>query len=206
MRLKFIIDKEYDKSFITTKKDLQYLCEQYNTGLLYLNYTKREYQKSWDIINDDFFAYIENITGYEWSYFNYECVVSVIHDGVSNWGTNNRIIRGWRENPFSQRRITAHELLISHYFTIYNKFYKKEKLNNKQVWMLAEIAAFALTSLTAEVKKFWPWDTEYYYDHNYPNIIFLQKKLKKIFIRRRNFDDYIKKGIVIIKKQKFTSK
>lgn len=206
MRLKFIIDKKYDKFFATNKKDLQYLEDQYKTGLFYLNYTKKEYQKSWDIINDDFFAYVENITGYKWSYANYKCVVSVIHDGISNWGTSNRIIRGWRENAFSQRRITAHELIISHYFSIYNRFYTKEKLNNKQVWMLAEIAAFALTSLTAEAKKFWTWDTEYYYNHNYPNIVSLQKKLKRGFIQRRDFDDYIRKGIILVKKQKSTSR
>jgi hypothetical protein len=98
------------------------------------------------------------------------------------------------------RRITAHELILSHYFEIYKRHYKKEKLTDKQVWMLAEIAAFALTSLTPEVKKFWSWDTEYYTNHNYPELVKLQNKLKNVFLKRKSFDDYIKKGIDLVRK------
>jgi len=98
------------------------------------------------------------------------------------------------------RRTTAHELILSHYFEIYKRHYKAEGLKDGQVWALAEIASFALTSLTDDVKKFWPWDTEHYTNHNYPHIVDMQNNLKQPFLKRENFDDYIKKGISLVKK------
>ena len=88
-------------------------------------------------------------------------------------------------------------MILSHYFEIYNHHFKKDyPLTDRQIWALAEIAAFALTSLTPEVKNFWPWDyTGYYTDHNYPHIVKLQNKLKTPFLKRKSFDEYIKKGI-----------
>jgi len=106
---------------------------QYKLSLKFLKLTVELYQKSWDEINDEFSSYIEEITGYKWSYDKYECIVSVIHKGISNWGTSSKIIRGWKENPYTMRRITAHELIISHYFKIYKKYYSKENLTNEQV-------------------------------------------------------------------------
>jgi len=205
MKLKFIIDKNYDKNlarafFADDKKILNYVDMQYKTSLKYLKLTKKLYQKSWNEISKDFSDYIEKITGYKWFYPTYECVVSVVHLGISNWGEAPKIVRHWKENSYFMRRITAHELILSHYFEIYKRHYKKERLKDGQVWALAEIAAFALTSLTPEVKKFWPWNTEYYTNHNYPHIVEIQNKLKTAFLKRKNFEEYLKKGISLVKK------
>lgn len=200
MKLKFVIDKKRDRQFVENKRDLQYVDRQYKTSFKFLKLTRGLYQKSWDEINDEFSRYIEKITGYKWFYPKYECIISVIHTGISNWGIAPKIVRSWEENPYSMRRITAHELILSHYFEIYKRYYKEEGLKDGQVWALAEIAAFALTSLTPEAKKFWPWNTEYYTNHNYPHIVKLQNQLKNAFLRRKNFDDYIKAGIKLIKK------
>lgn len=199
MKLIFIIDKDYDKVFVKDKKSLEHIDNQYRISLKFLELTKELYQKSWDEINDEFSNYIEKRTGYKWFYDKYECVVSAIHSGISNWGNAPKIVRGWKENPYSMRRITAHELLLSHYFEIYKRHYSKEGLKDGQVWALAEIAAFALTSLTPEVKIFWPWNTEYYTNHNYPHIVNVQNELKSIFLEK-DFDEYIRAGIDIIKK------
>ncbi|KKU10562.1 MAG: hypothetical protein UX65_C0001G0034 [Parcubacteria group bacterium GW2011_GWB1_46_8] len=200
MKLKFIIDKNYEKQFVKDKKIWQYIDEQHKTSLKFIELTKSLYQKSWDEINDEFSDYIEKTTGYKWFYDTYECVVSVVHSGISNWGSAPKIIRGWKENPYSMRRITAHELILSHYFEIHKRYYKDSKLTDGQIWALAEIAAFALTSLTPTVKNFWPWNTEYYTNHNYPHIVNLQNELKTIFLSTKNFDDYINKGISLVKK------
>ncbi len=165
-----------------------------------MKYSQKEYQKSWDEINDIFSAYIEKETGYKWFYKNYYCVISAINPGISNWGDGPKIIRWWYENAFAQRRVTAHELIISHYFEIYNHYYKQYKLKDGQVWALAEIAALALTSLNPGIEKLWPWDISgYYVDHNYPQVVKLQSRLKKTFLKRKNFDDYIKAGIKLVK-------
>lgn len=201
MQLKFIIDRNYDKKFTKSKEQLKDLESQYKLILKYMKYSRKEYQKSWDEINDIFSNYIEKETGYKWFYKTYYCVISAIHPGISNWGYGPKIIRWWYENAYVQRRITAHELIISHYFEIYNHHYKQYKLKDSQVWALAEIAAFALTSLCPETKKLWPWDISgYYTDHNYPQLVKLQLKLKKKFLKRQSFDEYIKAGIKLVKK------
>ena len=203
MKLKYIIDKEYDKSFVTSKEVKRKFNERYNKSLKYLKQTQKLYQKSWDEINNEFSDYIEKETGYKWFYPVYYCVISAIHPGISNWGKDNRIIRWWKENSYSQRRITAHELIISHYFEIYKHHYKKHKLSDNQIWALAEIAGFALTGLTEKSKQFWPWDYPgYYTDHNYPQIVDLQNKLKNPFLKRKSFDKYIKKGLELVKNYK----
>jgi hypothetical protein len=201
MKLKFVIDKKYDANiFVPDKRERAYIDDQYKKTLKVLKITQRLYQKSWNEINDAFSHYIEATTGYPWFYNTYECVISPVHRGISNWGTAPKIIRGWQENPYFMRRITAHELILSHYFEIYKRCYQSEDLTDGQVWALAEIAAFALTSLTHDVKKFWPWNTEYYTNHNYPHIVKLQNQLKPIFLKRKNFDIYMRKGIALVKK------
>ena len=200
MKLKFIIDKNYEKQFIKDKATWQYIDEQHKSSLKFLELTRDLDQKSWDEINDEFSDYIEKTTGYKWFYDTYECVVSVVHSGISSWGSAPKIVRSWKENPYYMRRITAHELILSHYFEIHKRYYKETGLTDGQIWALAEIAAFALTSLTPSVKNFWPWNTEYYTNHKYPYIIELQNELKTIFLSMKNFDEYIDKGIVLVKK------
>jgi len=203
MKLKYIIDKKYDKIFVEDKEIRKNFDKIYQDSLECLKEAQKLYQKSWNEINDKFSNYIEKETGYKWFYPVYYCVVSVIHPGISNWGTNNKIIRWWKENLHTQRRITAHELILSHYFEIYKHHYKEHKLADNQVWALAEIAAFALTGLTDKVKQFWPWDySGYYTNHNYPQIVDLQNKLKQPFLKRKSFDEYIKKGIELVKNYK----
>jgi hypothetical protein len=204
MKLEFAIDKRYDKAMARAMNFpdgvLKKIDAQYRNSLPFFENSKRLYQKSWNEINKEFSDYIERETGYKWFYPKYECVVSAIHPGISNWGTAPKIVRHWRENPHHMRRITAHELILSHYFEIHKRHYKDEGLKDGQIWALAEIAAFALTSLTKDVKKWWPWNTEYYTNHNYPHIVEIQNKLKPIFLKRKNFDEYIKEGIKLVRK------
>lgn len=204
MKVEFTIDKKYDlgmaKAMSFSKEMILNAEKKYKTSGKYLLLTKKIYQNCWNEINDEFSRYIEKETGYKWYYPKYSCVVSTINPGISNWGNAPKIVRWWSENPYLMRRITAHELILSHYFEIYKRNYKKEGLTDWQVWALAEISAFALTSLTKDVKKWWPWNTEYYTDHNYPHIVSLQNELKTAFVKRKNFDEYIKKGISLVKK------
>lgn len=204
MKLKFIINKKLDKQITISmghpKSFLPYIDQQYKTSLKFLKLAQKSYQKSWNEINNEFSRYVEKETGYKWFYPEYKCIISVMVAGMSNWGGSNVIARHWKENSYFMRRITAHELIESHYFEIIKRHYSSEKLKEGQIWALAEIAAWALTSLTPNVKKWWPWNTEYYTDHNYPHVVAIQNKLKKEFIKRKDFDEYIKKGIKIIKK------
>lgn len=203
MKLRFIIDRCYDQRFAKNKKDRKELAKRYRDCGRALLYTKKEYQKSWNEIDEAFSLFIEKTTGHTWRHKVYQCIVSPSNRGMSNWDGSDKIVRWWLENPLAMRRVTAHELIVHHYFCIMRKNYKNEKLSDLQIWALAEIAAFALTSLTRESQKFWPWDDSgYYMDHNYQSIVSLQMELKKAFTDRKNFDEYIKAGIKAVKTNK----
>ncbi len=212
MELKFVIKEDYDikraqkikqggNTMLKDKRiDRRYLDKQYKNSLKFMKLTQKLYQGSWDDINDKFSKYVEKITGYDWFYPRYYCILSVVISGASNWGHAPVIVRSWKENPYLMRRITAHELILSHYFEIYKRYYSYEDLTAGQVWALAEIAAWALTSLIKETKEFWPSIDYYNNKTNYPHLVKPLLQLKPIFLKRKNFDEYIKKGIEIIKK------
>lgn len=201
MKLLFIIDKEYDLQFVQDKLGELKFYEAYGRDEEALAYTVGEYQKSWNKINDHFSNFIETVTEQEWTHEKYFCVVSPVCPGISNWDESDRIIRWWKEHPLLMRRITAHELIVHHFFVIVHRRFKQESISENQIWALAEIAAFALTSLRPEVKAFWPWDTSgYYTDHNYPQIVRLQQALKEPFLKMKNFSEYVRTGITYVKK------
>lgn len=179
-----------------TKEKVDQLAEnRYQKLYPYIKRSCELYQESWDEITPQFFEVVEKVTGYPWFHEKFECVVSAFHPGVSNWG-GNRIVRWWKENPYTQRRLTAHEILISHVFSIVRKDFGNPKLTDQQIWALAEISAWALTGLEESLKRFWPWDERgYYTDHNYPQLVGLQLELKDPFLDKKNFREYIEKGI-----------
>lgn len=212
VKLKFIFDKEYDKATANnmlftkryTQEDIENMDSLYCASDKVLKKTQKMYQKTWDRVNDDFFKFIKKITGYDWAFDNYECVISVINPGASNQGNSNRILLWWRMNPYYLMRIVGHELVLHHYQHILRRYYSKEKLNDGQLWALSETAAYTLTSLPKEIQKLWPWHINYMGNHmsgmGYPQLDEIRLKLKEPFLKRKNFDDYIMKGIKLIKK------
>ena len=159
---------------------------------------KDPYQKSWDSIIDEFSSTVEEIT-VPWFYDKYIVNVTHFNRGLSNWD-GNVVGRWWREDADKQRRITAHEVLLAHFYSIHRKLYANSGLDKEQIWALSEIFAFALTGLEPRISKFWPWDTKgYYTDHNYPQIVDLQNALKEPYLNRKSFDEYVTKGIELAK-------
>lgn len=166
---------------------------RYLTSEGYLNLSIGMYQKSWDEINDTFFSRLSEITKFPIQHKTFECVLSDFHIGISNWG-GNKIVRSWKENPFTQRRITAHEIIISHFFSyIYEKY--PEIKDRHKIWELAEIFTFVITGTDEVMTKFWPWDKSgSYTDHNYPELVKKQKALTKIYLND-GFQQFIKVGL-----------
>jgi len=54
MHLKFIINKYYDKKFVSDKKTLDYIEREYKNSIEQLEKSRKEYQESWDSINNKF--------------------------------------------------------------------------------------------------------------------------------------------------------
>lgn len=194
--------KIHDSKESETAEELENLVKkEYHRVLPFMEKTVQQYRLSWNEIIQDFSQIVEQLT-YPWFYEEYVCVVTNFHPGISNWN-GNLIGRWWKENPYLQRRITAHEILLAHYFSIHRKHFADSGLTDKQIWALAEIAAFALTGLENQLMKFWPWDKKgYYIDHNYPHIVELQERLREPFKNRKNFKEYIETGISFAKEYK----
>lgn len=158
------------------------------------------YQKSWDEIMDEFSSLVEE-KSVPWFYDDYICKLTHYNKGLSNWN-GNTVGRWWREDYDKQRRITAHEILLAHYFSIHRNLYNDSGLKDRQIWALAEIFAFAMTGLDEDLRKFWPWDDRgYYTNHNYPQIVELQKALEKPFLERKSFNEYVLRGIKLVKEK-----
>ncbi|MFH0873889.1 MAG: hypothetical protein V1846_03605 [Candidatus Komeilibacteria bacterium] len=177
--------------------------EEYEKNRAAIEKAKEGYKESWEPIIDEFSQTAEELTA-SWYFQEYTCVITQLCKGLSNWH-GNKIARSWKEDLTEQRRITAHELLLAHFFSIHRHKYPDSGLTDEQIWKLAEISSFALTGLEPRLKKFWPEDkTGYYTDHNYPELVELQEKLKEPFLNRSNFDEYIRTGINLVKEQEAT--
>lgn len=196
--VKKIRDAQGESLKEATKEFNEYSDLVYKLSMSYIEKSKKLYQESWDEINDDFFETVKKLT-YPWFFPKYTCVVTHFNVGLRD-PKGDKIGRWWKENPLIQRRLTAYELFQAHFVQIHRELYKDSGLNSKQVWALAEIASNAITGLEEDLKKFWPWDTKgYYTDHNYPQIVELQHLLYEPYIKRTSFDEYIKKGIELVK-------
>ena len=170
--------------------------KRYKSILTDMQKAKDSYQQSWDKIDDQFFNRLVEITDFPIQHEVFECVISAFHIGISNWG-GNKIVRRYNFDPDKQRRITAHEIIISHFFSLMKSKYPDE-LTDQHIWQLAEIFAFIVTGLDQVMTSFWPWDTSgAYTDHNYPEIADLQLKLTKIY-QEEDFRSFISEGIKLV--------
>src|SRR3990167_8985137 len=134
------------KDYWEVKKDIEKVVKQrYKILLKYLKKSSISYQQSWDEINNHFFQRLASLTKFPIQHHLFYCVVSAFNPGISNWG-GNKIVRRWNYNLFTQRRITAHEIIISHIFSLMKSRYPN-KLSDQQIWQLAEISAFIFTGL-----------------------------------------------------------
>lgn len=174
-----IIDKTYDHLYLYIKKSV------------------KSYQNSWNEINYEFFNLVKKITGYDWKFGKYYCAISVFHGGISNWG-GNKIVRIWSENPYMQRRTTAHELVLSHIWMILENRDISKTWSDDKKWQYAEIITWCLLGLQKDFVKFWPWiPTQDLFPtkHNYPQLLSLQKKLGLIYKKSKTFSQFLNNAI-----------
>jgi hypothetical protein len=157
------------------------------------------YSSSWEQITDDFSFIVKDITGCDWFYSNYICVVSAFHPGVSNW-YGNKIIRKYGENPIKQRRITAHEIVLSHIFRVCRVYYSQSEINDASLWEIAEITAVLILDDNRLLKY---WDDyvppkNYFSKSNYPQLANLEDKLRVAYRDRNDFKEYLKNAVQIV--------
>jgi hypothetical protein len=158
------------------------------------------YTASWNVVIGTFSEVVPAITGHAWFYEKYVCVVSEFNPGVSSW-YGNKIVRKYGEDPVKQRRITAHEIALSHIFHIVRLYYTKDEIADRQVWKFAEISAvFVLND--GSLAGLWPWfnpPAEYFSKTNYPQLAELERTLAPLYKTRKSFKDYLDASISVLK-------
>lgn len=155
----------------------------------------RLYQESWNKINDNFFDLLENKTGCKMKFDEYLCIVSLFHKGISSW-SGNRIARIWSENHYTMRKITAHEIIVSHIFHLVKSKYASKELEDSEIWKFAELSAWVLTGLDDDFTKFWPWiksSERWNKNHNYPQLAAMQDEVREIYLSSDNFISFFEK-------------
>lgn len=193
---------DMDEATLTIKKQgknvnklVPYLVEQkYKKILPYLKNSVTIYQSSWNKINKQFSELVTKKTQSDWKHEKYYCVVSAYHEGISSWG-GNTIARRWSINPDTQRPVTAHELTLSHFWSIMDKNDKTKKWTDDKKWQYSEILSWCLLGLDDDFYKFWPWlpqSHRFPLNHNYPELIPLQKKLRTIYLKHKEFKSFLK--------------
>lgn len=165
------------------------------------------YTASWDVVIGTFSEIIPAITGHAWFYGKYVCVVSAFNPGISSW-YGNKIVRKYGEDPVKQRRITAHEIVLSHVFHIVRLYYTKDEIDDRQVWKFAEISAvFVLND--RNLVQLWPWfkpPPEYFSRSNYPQLAEVERALAPLYKARRSFKDYLDESMSVLKNSRINNK
>ena len=169
-----------------------------------INRALEEYQKSWDKINDAFSSGIERITEHKWYHDKFKVVVSPFHPGVSNNG-GDTVVRYAFENPDEQRRVTAHEILMSHIWSIMFDRYGEEAKENEYMhyWGLNEITTTAVLGLELGLNTLWTKKYQGYdqYLSNYPQLKQAQQIFKKMYLEKEGFLEFLDGGIEWIDKK-----
>jgi hypothetical protein len=168
-----------------------------------INEAIRKYQTEWDKINDNFYQEVERVTNKDWQFPKYKVVVSPFHPGVSNRG-NNVVIRSAFEDPSQQKRITAHEILMIHVWSILDTRYPEAKKDPlKHFWGLNEITTVAILGLEPKLNRLWTKKAQGYdqYLANYPQLKLPQMSLKKTYLAKKDFGSYLQEAISVINKK-----
>lgn len=174
---KFINAEEFKE---IEKFATKYLEKRHTEVADQIQKAKETYQIEWNKINDHLFKNIKGITGYDWAHKEYFVVVSPIHKGVSTMG-GNTVVRSAFEDSKDQLRITAHELLMSHIWTVLWIIYPESKKDtDMKFWAINELITNAILGLDPAFKDLWTKKTRGYdqYLRNYPQLEEAKMELK----------------------------
>ncbi len=174
---------------------------RYKTNEDLLNNAVTSYQFAWNDINNLFYPEVKRITGHKWRYDKYFVILSPINVGISS-RKGNKVIRSCFEDPYKQRRITAHELLMTHIWNIFDKEFKNAKLAESSLWALNEVTTVAVLSLELPLNEIWGNNYASYLK-NYPQLNNLKAELKHVYLTKPGFIEYLKESIKIVKNCNF---
>ncbi len=149
----------------------------------------------------DFSKVATEVTGHDWPYEEYVCVVSAFHRGLSNWH-GNKIAARYDLPPVHKRRIVAHEILLSHVFQLARRYYSPEELDDWRIWAFSEVSAVFILD-DPRLRRFWPQTRlggDWFAQSNYPQLASLEKELKTIWDARGSFKGYLDTSVAVLRR------
>lgn len=158
----------------------------------------KSYQKAWDEINDLFSDSIEKVTGVSWKYDTYFVVLSPFNPGISN-RTENTVVRSCFEDAYKQRRITAHEILMTHIWHIIDSSPNFPVKDEMKIWALNEMTTVAILSLEPSLNQIWG-DKYDNFLQNYPMLDNAKAQIKDLYINKSSFDEYMIQSTSLVKR------
>ncbi|KKR75431.1 MAG: hypothetical protein UU20_C0054G0001, partial [Parcubacteria group bacterium GW2011_GWE2_40_8] len=187
------IEKNYGE--INDKNIDLYVSKLYQSYGHFIEKTSKLYQNSWDEINDKFFELINKKTKLSSHFPVYDCHVTAFFHGLASWG-NNVVVRGWRENPFTMRKITAHEILIAYLWNHLRDIFLND--TEHKLWEISELIAWVMLSYDEDFIKFWPWFIDRGGLQNYPKLATHIYETKEVYFSTKDFKDFLLrvKGII----------
>lgn len=147
------------------------------------------YQNAWNEMGDLFSQQIERITGVSWKYEEYFVVLSPFNPGISN-RDGNVVVRSCFEDPRRQRRITAHEILMTHIWHIVDSSPEFPTKGEMPLWALNEMTTVAILSLEPSLNKIWGDNFEKFLQ-NYPILEKPKMQIRDLYLVKQSFDSYL---------------
>lgn len=183
---RILSQKKYDENdaFLSNLIESRYAKEK-----TVIEEAVKSYQKAWDEINDLFSDSIEKVTGVSWKYDTYFVVLSPFNPGISN-RTENTVVRSCFEDAYKQRRITAHEILMTHIWYIIDSISDFPVKDEMQIWALNEMTTVAILSLEPSLNQIWG-DRYGSFLQNYPMLDNAKVQIKELYLNKNSFDGYI---------------
>ncbi len=203
------INYEYAKkiskmdSFDATMEVGKLVNSKYKEDLPKIQNSVNQYQKSWNKIIRYFSKEVVHLTQHQWFYRKYICVVSAFSPGLTS-SHGNKVVRVYNLNPDEQRRITAHEIVLSHILHILRENYTASEIDPWTSWALGEITTVFILDEGSMMPlwKNYSKVTNYFSTSNYPQLTELEDKLKVIYNSKKDFKDYLDKSILLLKNEK----
>jgi len=149
-------------------------------------------KKSWSLVEKKYFEILAKVTQKPIFKDKFSCYFTTglvcPYDEEGNWF----MVSMWHSIPFSITTI-CHELMHLQFLNYYKNYLEKQGLKNDQIEDLKEALTFLLNEPEFS-------DIVLSQDAGYPKHKELRKKLHKIWLKNKDFQNLIEKAIVMIKK------
>ena len=175
----------------------RHVNDRFNEEGTAIEASRRDFEIQWKDLLPLFSKVVLETTESPWVHPGYVCVVSSIFPGLSSWSGNKVAVKFDYDSVY-ERRMLAHEILLSDVFQLLRRRYSSSEISDWQVWAFSEITPdFILDD--PRLVGFWP-DFPHAGDYSgYPQLAGLERRLRALFDHRTSYADYEQKSAPVLK-------